>query len=81
MSAHNQFNSVTKCSVQQSTQGFAEFDGDFFGSKGQDGGKRDNGKEVDGEDGGGTPAHATGNNAKRHHDEEEIDIVCDAQWD
>jgi hypothetical protein len=76
--AHNQFHSVTKCSIQQTTQGLAEFNGDFFGSKGQDGGEGDNGKEVDGKDSGRAPAQLAGSNANRDHDEEEVDIVCSA---
>lgn len=72
---HNQLNGVSKGSIQQPAQRLAQLERDLLGRKGQDGSKRDDGKEVDGEDGGRAPAEAAGDDANGDHDEQEVDIV------
>ena len=72
---HNQLNRISKGSIQQSAQSLAQLERYLLGRKGQDGGKRDDGKEVDGEDGGRAPAEAAGNDANGDHDEQKVDIV------
>lgn len=77
--AHNQLDRISKSGIKQSAQRLAQLHRDFFGRKRQNGGKRNDGEEVDGKDSGGIPAHLTSNDANRHHDEEEVHIVCETQ--
>lgn len=75
MVTYNQLNGVAKGGIEQAAEGLAELDGDFLRGKGEDGSKGDNGKKVEGKDGGGAPAQLAGNDANGDHDEEKVDIV------
>lgn len=75
-STNNQLDGVPKRGVQQSSQGVAQPHGDLLRRERQDGGQRDDGEEVEREDGRGSPVELTGDDAERHDDEQEVDIVC-----
>ena len=74
--AYNELDGVAKGGVQEPSHGLSELHGDFFRGKGQDGGKGNDGEEVEGKDGGRIPAHGAGDDGQGHDEEEEVDIVC-----
>lgn len=65
-STYNQFNSVTKRRIEKTTHRLAELHGNLFCGERQDSSQWDNGKEVDGEDGGGAPAKYASGDANGH---------------
>lgn len=77
--SHNQFDGISKSSIQQTTHCFTQLQRDLFGRKRKDGGEGDDGEKIDSEDGGGIPAQLAGNNANGNHNQEEIDIACDEE--
>lgn len=72
---HDQLDSIAKGGVEETTHGLTQLDRDLLGSEGEDSGEGDDGEEVDDEDGGGAPAHGTGDDAEGHRGEQEVDIV------
>lgn len=76
---NNQLDGIPKRGVQQSSERLAQPHGDLLRRERQDGGQRDDSEEVEREDGGGSPVELTGDDAERHDDEQEVDIVCDSR--
>jgi hypothetical protein len=73
---YNELHSVAKRSVQQPAHGVAELQGDLLGGKRQHGRQRDDGEEVECEDGGRVPAELAGEDGNGHDEEQEVDIAC-----
>lgn len=73
---HNQLDGISKRRIQKSAHGLAQLQGNLLGRKRQDGGERDDGEEVDGEDSGRVPLVGAGDDANGHGQEQEVDIVC-----
>ena len=72
----DELDGVAKGGVAQAAQCLAQFRRQLFGSEAQQRGQRDDGDEVEDEDGGGAPADVAGDYAQRHEDEQDVDVVA-----
>ena len=70
---HDQFDGVTKGSVEKAAEGVAQVLGYLLSGEGQHGGQGDDGEEVEGEDGRGAPPQLSGYDSQRHEDEQDVD--------
>lgn len=77
---YNQFDGISKSRIHQTTKGLAQFRRQLLCCKAQKGSKRDDGDKVEDKDQGGIPVQSTSNDAKRHKDEQNIDIVADEDF-
>lgn len=66
---YNQLDGVSKGRVHEATNSLTQLDAKLFGSKAQESSKRDNGQEVDNEDGYRVHAQSSKNDTGRHKDE------------
>ena len=74
--ANNQLDGIAKGRIHKATQRLAELGGELLGRKGEQRSERDNGDEVEDEDGGGVPVERAGDDANGHEDEEDIDVIA-----
>ncbi|KAB8337329.1 hypothetical protein FH972_021628 [Carpinus fangiana] len=74
--ADNQLDGITKGGIHEAANGLAELCAQLFGGKGKQAGERDDGHEVQDEDGDRVPSGSSGDDAQRYKDEEDIGIVA-----
>ena len=72
----DQLDGIAKGRIHKTTQRLAKLCGKLLGRKGQQRSKRDNGDEVEDEDGGRVPVERAGDDADGHKDEEDIDVAA-----
>jgi hypothetical protein len=73
---NDQLDGIAKGRVHKATQCLSKLCRKLLGCKGQQRSKRDNGDEVEDEDGGGVPVERAGDDADRYKDKEDIDIAA-----
>jgi len=72
----NQFNSIAKRRIHQTTDRLAQFHRHLFGRKTKQRCQRHNSEEVEGKDGRRIPIHGAGYDAQRYKYKQDIDIVA-----
>ena len=72
---NNQLNRISKRRVEQSSHSLAQLHGNLLSRKREDGSERDNGEEVEHENGRRTPLQLAGDDAQRHDNEQEVNII------
>lgn len=73
---HNKLDGISKGCIHEATERLAEFGGQLLGRKTEECGERNDGDEVEDEGHGRVPLHGAREDAKRHEDEEDVDIAA-----
>lgn len=74
--AYNEFDGISKGGVQEAPEGLSEWNGEFFGRKGEEGGQRDDGDKIEAELGDWRPVEDAGEDSDGDEDQEDVDVVC-----
>lgn len=75
-STYDEFDGIAKSGIQETTQGLTQPDRDLLGCKRKNSGEWNDGEEIEGKDNSGAPFKNTGNDAERHKDKQDVDVVC-----
>lgn len=73
---HDKFDSISESRIHQSTKRLTKLSRQLFCCETQEGSERDDGDEVEDEDGGRIPSQYAGEDADGDEDEEDIDVVA-----